>query len=314
MTDESSFRRIAVVGGGVMGTGIAQVLALAGVDVAVHDPDADVRASLPQRLADLCKAYDLPRPEGTVSTHAVLSDAVGDAELVIEAGPERLDLKREIFALVEHLVPPETVLASNTSSIPIGELARDLADPARLLGLHFWNPPALVRLVEVISAPATDPAIAARVLAALLGIGMTAVAVLHDVPGFVGNRLQHALKREAIALVAAGVCSAETVDLVVREGFGARLGIVGPLEQSDLSGTDLTLAIHEVLMPSLDNTPVAHPYLVDMVARGDLGARTGQGFRNWAPGEAERRRAEIAAGLVRMARQRKARLGNEGAG
>ena len=305
MTDKSRLLgRIAVVGGGVMGAGIAQVFALAGVPVSVHDPNPTVRESLPQRLADLYEAYDVPHPvvEGAVSTHATLAGAVDGADLVIEAGPERLDLKRAIFTDVERLAPLGTALASNTSSIPIGELARDLADPTRLLGLHFWNPPVLVRLVEVVSASATDPALAADVLAAMQGIGMIGVAVAHDIPGFVGNRLQHALKREAIALVAAGICSAETVDLVVRESFGARLGIVGPLEQSDLSGTDLTLAIHEVLMPSLDNTPMAHPYLVDMVARGDLGARTGQGFRSWAPGEAERRRGEIAAALVRRAR------------
>jgi 3-hydroxybutyryl-CoA dehydrogenase len=247
-----------------------------------------------------------------VAAHERLADAVRSADLVIEAVPEDADLKRRILADAERLAPHGAVLASNTSAIPIGELSRDLADPSRALGLHFWNPPALVRLVEVVRAERTDPEIAARMLAALRELGMTAVAVDRDVPGFVGNRLQHALKREAIALVAAGVCSAETVDLVVREGFGARLGAVGPLEQSDLSGTDLTLAIHEVLMPHLDNTPVAHPYLVDLVARGDLGARTGKGFRTWAPGEAERRRAEIAAALVQTLKRRERRNWRDG--
>jgi 3-hydroxybutyryl-CoA dehydrogenase len=159
-------------------------------------------------------------------------------------------------------------------------------------------------LVEVVRAEHTDGAMAAQTQQWFQELGLTAVAVEHDVAGFVGNRLQHALKREAIALVAAGVCSAETIDLVVREGFGARLGIVGPLEQSDLSGLGLTLAIHEVLMPDLDVTPTAHPYLVDLVERGHLGATSGQGFRSWPPGEADRRRAEISAALVRAAKDR----------
>jgi 3-hydroxybutyryl-CoA dehydrogenase len=133
---------------------------------------------------------------------------------------------------------------------------------------------------------------------------MKPVHVRSDVPGFVGNRLQHALKREAIALVADGVCDAETVDTVTRYGFGARLGIVGPLEQADLTGLQLTLAIHDVLMPSLDRTPVPHPFLVSKVERGETGAAVGRGFRDWAPGEAQERRTQITRELVAAARRR----------
>jgi 3-hydroxybutyryl-CoA dehydrogenase len=136
-------------------------------------------------------------------------------------------------------------------------------------------------------------------------VGAEPVHVRTDLPGFVGNRLQHALKREAIALVAAGVCDAETVDLVTRHGFGARLGIVGPLEQADLSGLELTLAIHEVLMPSLDRTAVAHPYLVEKVHSGQTGAAAGQGFRRWTPGQAAERRDQITRELVAAALRRR---------
>ncbi len=135
-------------------------------------------------------------------------------------------------------------------------------------------------------------------MALLDRIGMKPVHVAADVPGFVGNRLQHALKREAIALVANGVCTAETVDTVTRFGFGRRLGIVGPLEQSDLTGLELTLAIHETLIPDLDRTPGPHPLLVEKVRWGETGAAAGQGFRTWAPGEAEARRAEISRDLA----------------
>ena len=177
------------------------------------------------------------------------------------------------------------MLASNTSAIPIREItARICGDRHRVIGTHFWNPPYLVPLVEVVQAGASDPAAVEAMIGLLDRIGMKPVHVAADVPGFVGNRLQHALKREAIALVADGICTAETVDTVTRFGFGARLGIVGPLEQSDLSGLELTLAIHETLMPDLDRTPVPHPLLVEKVRQGETGAAAGRGFRQLAPG------------------------------
>ena len=140
---------------------------------------------------------------------------------------------------------------------------------------------------------------------------MKPVHVAADVPGFVGNRLQHALKREAIALVADGICTAETVDTVTRFGFGARLGIVGPLEQADLSGLELTLAIHQTLMPDLDRTPVPHPLLVEKVRKGETGAAAGRGFRQWRPGEAQARRDQITRELVRLAAARRKPEGDQ---
>jgi 3-hydroxybutyryl-CoA dehydrogenase len=286
-----------------MGAGIAQVLVRGGVPVAVAEIDADIRSTVRARV--------VAGPDEGSSAHLLevvgsIADAVDGVDLVIEAGPERVGIKRAIFEELGRRTSVNAILASNTSAIPIGEIARDVEAPERVIGTHFWNPPAAIRLVEVVRARASaDWAIDAAV-DLLERIGMSPVRVEVDTPGFVGNRLQHALKREAIALVAAGICSAETVDKVVRQGFGARLGIVGPLEQSDLSGTDLTLAIHDVVIPALDNTPTSHPYLVAMVARGDLGAKTGRGFRDWGPGEADRRRSEIARDLAAAARAREA--------
>jgi hypothetical protein len=157
-----------------------------------------------------------------------------------------------------------------------------------VVGLYH-NPPERAVVLCVDEKTATIELLAA--------VGFTPVPVAADIPGFVGNRLQHALKREAIALVATGVATAESVDTIVRLGFGRRLALVGPLEQADLGGLDLTLAIHQVLMPDLDVTREPHPHLVELVARGDLGAKTGRGFYTWAPGEAQRRQAEIADGL-----------------
>ena len=301
-------RRAAVVGAGVMGSGIAQVLAVAGWRVALHDPDPAALSAAPARIRSSLEVLGWnPAPVlSLVRAEASLASAVAGVELVVEAGPERLAVKQGIFETLDRLTPPETVLASNTSAIPIREIAARVTHRARVLGTHFWNPPQLVRLVEVVQSDDTDPTHIAWTLAVLAQAGMRPVHVQADIPGFVGNRLQHALKREAIALVAAGVCDAETVDTVVKEGFGSRLPYIGPLEQSDLSGLELTLAIHEVLMPSLDVTPVAHPLLVEKVAAGELGASTGQGFRSWAPGQAAALRERVDRALIEAARSREA--------
>jgi 3-hydroxybutyryl-CoA dehydrogenase len=295
-----SGRRAAVVGAGVMGAGIAHVLAAAGWRVGLHDPDPAALASARERIA--AAAESLGRPPGPVlelvSEAASLEAVVEGASLVIEAGPERVEVKQYLFASLDELTGPETVLASNTSAIPIHEIAARVEHRERVLGTHFWNPPHLVRLVEVVESVDTDPRHVSWTVDVLAAAGMKPVHVKADIPGFVGNRLQHALKREAIALVAAGVCDAETVDTVVKHGFGMRLPYIGPLEQSDLGGLQLTLAIHEVLMPSLDVTRTPNRLLVEKVRAGEHGASVGQGFRSWAPGEAAALRAEVDRSLA----------------
>jgi 3-hydroxybutyryl-CoA dehydrogenase len=303
--------RVAIVGGGVMGASIALVLALGGSDIALFDPDPEALRRAQERIAAGTATLrgDPSATKERVRATSELAEAVADADLVIEAGPEDLTIKREIFAALERHAAPGAVLASNTSALPIHEIASAIESRERVLGTHFWNPPHLVPLVEVVQTIDTDPAHVEATIALLSRRGMTPVHVRADVPGFIGNRLQHALKREAIALVAEGVCDAETLDTVVTQGFGARLGAVGPLEQADLGGLGLTLAIHEVVMPALDNTPVPHPLLREKVAHGELGARTGQGFRRWRPGEADAARARIDGALLQAARRRGAPAG-----
>lgn len=302
--------RISVLGAGLMGHGIAYVFAAAGHPVALHDPKAEVLQAAPVRLAAIAEALgEDGRAMDNVALAEDLSVAVSAAALVIEAAPEKPDLKRALFAELDRLAPADAVLASNTSVIPIAEITRDATRRDRILGTHFWNPPHFVPLVEVVQAEETDPARVAWTMDLLAGAGMSPVHVRKDVPGFIGNRLQHALKREAIALVAAGVCDARTLDFVVREGFGARLGVLGPLEQSDLIGLGLTLDIHEVLMPHLDVTAEAHPFLREKVARGETGMAAGRGFAVWTPDEAEAVRRRFAdfmsdrARSIRAARQ-----------
>jgi len=292
---------IAIIGAGLMGHGIAQVFARAGSRVRVYDAIAatldTLHARIESNLRDLDEPVDcLP----LVSGHADLADAVAGADYVFEAAPEKLELKRGIFAELERLAPPGAVLASNTSVLPIGTIVEGLATRTRMLGTHWWNPPFLVPLVEVIGTPDTDTRVIAAITALLAAVGKTPVRVMKDVPGFIGNRLQHALWREAIALVAEGICDARTVDMVVKASFGRRLAVLGPLENADLVGTDLTQDIHRTVIPHLDRTPGPSPYLDDLVAAGRLGVKSGEGFRTWTQEEAQDLRSQVFAHLRKL--------------
>jgi 3-hydroxybutyryl-CoA dehydrogenase len=266
-----------------MGHGIAYLFAREGFRVQVQDPSAASLDSLPTRVARICALLGT-EPETILSRiqcDSELAGAVEGAELVIEAAPEKLALKQALFAELERHAPAAAILASNTSVIPISAISQRVQLKHRVLGAHFWNPPHLVPLVEIVMMREENRAAAITLMALLRSMGRHPVLVQRDIPGFIGNRLQHALKREAIALVAADVCDAEAIDEVVRYGFGARMAVLGPLEQSDLVGLDLTQQIHDILMPELDVTPHTHPYLAERVVRGELGMKSGQGFRRW---------------------------------
>lgn len=281
-------QRISVLGAGLMGHGLAYLFARHGHAVKVFDSSADALATLEpriRRLEKLAGADEFPYP--LVTTHNDLSEAVGDADIVIEAALENLAVKRDLFARLERHAQVHAVLATNSSTIPISQISAGLVSRERMIGAHFWNPPHRVRLVEVVQPTPGHEAAATRMRGVLHDMGHHPVLIRQDIPGLIGNRLQHALKREAIALVAAGVCDAETVDDVVKLGFGARLAVLGPLEQSDLVGLALTKSIHDLLMPLLDATPNTHPYLEALVANGNLGMANGQGFRKWTPEAAQ---------------------------
>lgn len=279
---------IAVIGAGLMGHGIAYLFAAAGHTVRVYDPAPSALASLPDRLDAIAVLLgheaDVP---ARVSGHETLAAAVDAAAYVFEAAPEVLDLKRSIFAELERHAPRSAILASNTSAIPISRIAAGASAPSRIVGTHFWNPPHLVPLVEVVQTDNDNLPAVDKTIALLKAAGRHPVHVKKDIPGFIGNRLQHALKREAIALVAAGVCDAETIDDVVKHGFGQRLAVLGPMEQSDLVGLDLTKNIHDTLMPNLDRTDHTHPLLERLVAEEHLGMKSGKGLREWTPEQAE---------------------------
>jgi len=275
---------IAVIGAGLMGAGIALVFAAAGHRVALFDAIEGARATALARIRDNLVAIGLdPDAASAVSLHGQLAAAVAGADFVIEAAPEDLALKQALFVEIEEAAKPGAILASNTSVIPITSIMEKLRNKRRALGTHWWNPPYLVPLVEVIRTVDTSDATIETTLALLSSVGKTAVEVKKDIPGFIGNRLQHALWREAIALVAEGVCDAKTVDDVVKSSFGARLAVLGPLENADLVGTDLTRSIHGYLLPALDRSTAPSPYLIRLVEDGRLGFKSGEGFRAWTP-------------------------------
>ena len=230
--------------------------------------------------------------------------ASADADWVFEAAPEQLELKQQIFAEVDRAAPRDAILASNTSVIPIGQIMSSVERKHRALGTHWWNPPYLVPLVEVVRTAETSDAAVAATMELLKSVGKAPVEVKKDVPGFVGNRLQHALWREAIALVAEGVCDAKTVDDVVKSSFGARLAVLGPLENADLVGTELTRSIHSYVLPALDRSTTPSPYLDRLIEEGRLGFKSGSRVSQMdarATGGLARARNETSQGELRRA-------------
>jgi len=290
--------RIAVIGAGLMGHGIAQVFALHGHEVSVYDASDGHLKTLKERIsANLRDLGDDPAAVDRVTAQSDLAAAVRDADYVVEAVLEDLPLKQRLFAEIETHVRPDTILASNTSVIPITRIMEGLQRRDRALGTHWWNPPYLVPLVEVIGTQWTSQATLDWTMALHKSIGKTPVHVKKDVAGFVGNRLQHALWREAVSLVEHGICDAETVDTVIKASFGRRLAVLGPLENADLVGTDLTLAIHRTVLPDIDSRPGPSPYLEKLVADGKLGMKSGEGFRAWTAEQQATLRSQVTEHL-----------------
>jgi 3-hydroxybutyryl-CoA dehydrogenase len=296
--------RISVIGAGLMGHGIAQVFALAGHDVTIYDSFEKTLATAKDRiLANLKDLGDDQSAVNRVTPQGDLALAVRDADYVVEAVLEDLPLKQKIFAEIEKNVRPDTILASNTSVIPITSIMQGLQKRDRALGTHWWNPPFLVPLVEVIETQWTSAAAVAFTMKLHADAGKKPAHVKKDVPGFIGNRLQHALWREAISLVERGICDAETVDTVIKAAFGRRIAVLGPLENADMVGTDLTLAIHQNVLGDIESRPGPSPYLEKLVKDGKLGFKTGEGFRKWSPEEQTALRAKVLQHLKKARAQ-----------
>jgi 3-hydroxybutyryl-CoA dehydrogenase len=277
--------KIAIIGAGLMGTGLARLFRRVNWPVSAWDQD-------PRALARLCQ--DVPGAAAAKN----LESAVKDADLVIEAVAEKPSIKQTLFAQLAAHTTPHTLLATNSSVIPVAVVAADVSEDeaGRVLGTHFWNPPDLIPLVEVIQGPRTSEVSIQRAIDLLESAGREPVRVHADVVP--GNRLQHALWREAMALVDEGICSPQDVDRIIKRSFGARLAVLGPLENADLVGLELTRQIHEVVLPTLSGATRPSAGLLERIAAGHTGIASGGGFYSeWDEAKIAALRSRLAAHL-----------------
>jgi len=307
--NDTSTDRVAVIGGGLMGTGGAQVFAAAGHQVALQDLYDEALERAPGAIAanltflaehGLFAADGVGDAVGRVSTTTDIAEAVAGADVVVECVFEDLALKQEVFARLDALCAPDVILCTNTSVMSITEIAARTGHKERIVGTHFWNPPYLIPLVEVVRTAEVDAAVVERTMALLRAVGKHPIDCKKDVPGFVANRLQHALWREAISIVEHGIADAATVDESIRFGPGLRLPILAPMENADMVGLDLTLAIHDYILPHLEASGAPSPLLKQKVEAGDLGFKSGRGFAEWTSESAEASRRRLVAYLVHV--------------
>ncbi len=297
-----------VVGGGTMGADVAVVLCRAGCHTTVVESDAQRRDDLCARvghgLQQLGAADRLDALHTAASLEAVPWQQV---DVVIECIPERLDIKQALFTQLQTLARRDALLASNSSSFPISSIAQGLDGAERMIGLHFFMPAHLTPLVEVVCGERTDPECASNLHSFMRQCGMVPVLVKKDLPGFLANRLQHALAREAFSLIDAGVASPEDVDAAVRFGFGFRFLAAGPVLQRDHAGLEVHCAAGATMYPSLAANTEPAKCLSERVAEGKFGMKTGEGFFTWTPETiaAERKRYQdlLLAGLALLERE-----------
>ena len=281
-------RTVTVIGAGTMGHGIAHVCAQAGATVRIQDAmQGGARAGLGKIAKNLDKGVQLGKlsPEerdatiSRLSAAETLEDACAGADLVIEAVPEMLELKREIFAVVDKAAPAHALLATNTSSLSIADIASVLHDKTRLVGMHFFNPVHLMKLVEVVRHKTASDAAVALAVAYAEKLGKTPITVT-DSPGFASSRLGLVIGLEAIRMVEQGVASPTDIDIAMKLGYGFPMG---PLELTDLVGLDVRLGIAEYLEGKLGNGFTPPQLLRDKVAANKLGKKSGEGFYKWSP-------------------------------
>ncbi|MFH1123818.1 MAG: 3-hydroxyacyl-CoA dehydrogenase family protein [Pseudomonadota bacterium] len=297
----ADIRRISVIGAGVMGHGIAQAFAQQGYDVSLYDLREDLLDQAITKIESNLKTFI----EAGLETEHRLTDilshikgttrldsAVENADFVIEAVLEDPDLKRQVFKKIDQFTPEHAILASNTSTLSISEFGAEVTKKDKLIMTHWFNPPHIVPVVEVVAGKETSEKTFQITFQLLEKIGKVPVKVLKEIPGFLVNRIQAAMVREALSLLEQKVVSAEDLDRAVRGSFGFRLGVVGVLETLDLAGLDLMVKALGNLYKFLDNALEPQGVLKEKVERGDLGIKTGRGFhsheRGDGPGKGER--------------------------
>jgi len=295
----NSLPPIAVLGLGTMGHGIAQAFATVGHRVRCYDADPTARATVPERVRANLQAFagaGLLPPQNIepildrIHCCPTEAEAVADVMMVTEAVKEDLVVKQELLTRLESLVPPSTVLASNSSTFPISQSGSRLRRPERALVTHWFNPPHLVPLVEVVPGPKTDEATVRATMDLLRRIGKQPLRLRKELPGFLVNRIQVAVMREVWDLLEQGVASPEEIDDAVRSSIGFRLAAVGPLEVHDFGGLDIQTTVYRNLAPWIRSDTEVPALVRTLVAQGHLGAKTGRGFQDYPPERVVERR------------------------
>lgn len=309
----SKFQSACVIGTGMMGPGIAVTLALGGVRATLlsrSDDGAGRGLESARTQLQVLEENGLAEPERIERARSLLAaertshDPIAAADLIIESAPEDLAFKQHLFAGLDAVARPGAVLASNTSGLSITAIASACRRPERVLTTHFWNPPHLVPLVEIVKGEKTDHALALAVRDLLEACGKVPVVVKKDRPGQLGNRLQMALVREAAYVIQEGIADAEDIDKAAMAGFGLRLPVYGVLEHMDAVGLNMVLGIQDYVTPDLCNQPHAPDYLRGLVQKGDLGAKTGRGFYDWSSKSLDEVKARRDAFLIEFLKSR----------
>ena len=306
--------RVAVAGTGMMGPGIAVTFALGGFEtilVSRSQENALKGVAAARALADKLLENGLSEKEQTAKAKERLSpstdpeEAARSAQLFVESISENLRIKQDFFTRLDQAAP-ETILCSNTSGLSITEIAAKCQKPERVLTTHFWMPPYLIPLVEVVAGQRTDLEIARQVMGVLKACGKVPVLVRKDVPGQLGNRIQYAMVRECLHIVAEGIATPEDVDLAIKKGFGLRLPVYGIFEHMDIAGLDLFKSIFDYLARELSDAKETFAIHADKVARGEVGARAGRGFLEWPEGRADQVKARRDSFVMEFLRQERA--------
>ena len=301
-------KNILICGAGMMGKNIGYVFASnPGFQVGMYDlyptdVEAGIRTNTRQLLdKGVITEQELSDRLSRISfTNDIDSDLVKNADLVIEAVFEDMKIKRETFAKLEARCRPDTIFCTNSSVMSPSEISAELKHRERFVGTHFWNPGHLIPLVEVVKSDASSDEVAQTVMEVLRSVGKKPVLCKKDVPGFIANRMQHARWREAISIVENGIADAATVDEAVRYSFGLRLPQLGPMENADMVGTDLTYNIHDYILRDLEDSHGPSPLLKQLRDAGKIGFKTGEGFQKWTPEQVAQSNAELNEYLIRM--------------
>jgi 3-hydroxybutyryl-CoA dehydrogenase len=305
---------IAVIGAGMIGPGIAEIFAARNYPVCLLDLREEILSKAIESIRlnlsmmaqkGLVQKSEIDTVISRIKTTTDMAEAASEAQLVIEAVTENLELKQKIFQDLDRLCSPEAILATNTSVISVTEIASKAYQRERIVGTHFWNPPYIIPLVEVVKGKNTSEKTLETTYQFLKNAGKHPIKVMKDAPGFVGNRLQHALWREAISIVENGIADPATVDEAIKQGFGLRLPVLGPLENADMVGLDLTLSVHDYVLKYLESSPRPSPLLEEKVKGGELGFKTGQGFYTWSAEEAQRSKERLLEYLLEWMQEKK---------